>query len=68
MAQIEKAKNQAGQTIFPVTLSDAVLMGNGKTLKGELSELGSKLGNVSVSISMNAGESHSSKHNQIKID
>lgn len=44
MPNIEKAKNQAGKTIFPVTVSDAVLMGNGKTLKGELTELGSQVG------------------------
>ena len=44
MPNIEKAKNQAGKTIFPVTVADAVLMGNGKTLKGELSELGSEVG------------------------
>ena len=43
MPNIEKAKNQAGKTIFPVTVADAVLLGNGKTLKGELSELGSKV-------------------------
>lgn len=43
MPNIEKAKNQAGKTIFPVTVADAVLMGNGKTLKGELSELGSEV-------------------------
>ena len=43
MPNIEKAKNQAGKTIFPVTVADAVLMGNGKTLKGELTELGSKV-------------------------
>ena len=44
MAKIEKAKNHKGQTIFPITVADAVLMGDGKTLKGELSDLGSEVG------------------------
>lgn len=43
MSKIEKAKNHNGETIFPVTVADAVLMGNGQTLKGKLSELGSKV-------------------------
>lgn len=42
MSKIEKAKNHNGETIFPVTVADAVLMGNGQTLKGKLSELDSK--------------------------
>lgn len=43
MSKIEKAKNHNGETIFPVTVADAVLMGNGQTLKGKLSELGSEV-------------------------
>lgn len=49
MPTIEKAKNHNGKTIFPVTVADAVLMGDGKTLKGELSELGSEVRNLGTS-------------------
>lgn len=66
MAKIEKAKNHEGKTIFPVTVSDAVLMGNGKTLKGELSELGSKVGRGVITLKLT--ENHSSSKDRVPVD
>ena len=54
MSKIEKAKNHNGETIFPVTVADAVLMGNGQTLKGKLSELGSEVDAFGTTLGVNA--------------